>query len=242
MLKLFLSLRVLLFYVGYAALTLWFSLTGVLLLGLTPFRIRGRYMTGWNYCCVYWLRLTCGVKFEVIGKENLPEAPYVALAKHQSQWETFFLQGYLFPVCFVLKQELLKVPVFGWGLRMIDPIAIDRGNPRQAMRQTQEQGLQRLANGNSVLIFPEGTRIAKGETSKFARGGTNLAIEAQVPIVPIAHNAGTYWPADKFLKLPGTVKIVIGQPIDTQGKDSRSLTEEVKSWIDQEVEKLESAS
>ena len=239
MYKLFLSLRAILFYTGYTCLTLWFTLTGLLFFSFLPFRIRGRYMTGWNYCCVYWLRLTCGVKFKVTGKENLPAAPYVALAKHQSQWETFFLQGYLFPICFVLKQELLKVPVFGWGLRLLDPIAIDRGNPRQAMRQTQEQGLQRLAAGNSVLIFPEGTRIAKGETSKFARGGTNLAIEAKVPVVPIAHNAGSYWPADEFIKFPGTIHIVIGQPIDTSDKDSRSLTEEVKTWIDQEVEKLE---
>jgi 1-acyl-sn-glycerol-3-phosphate acyltransferase len=235
---LILKLRASLFYTGYTLLTIWFSITGVLLFSFAPFRLRGRYMTGWNICCVNWLRWTCGVKFKIIGKEKLPQAPYVAMAKHQSQWETFFLQGYLFPICFVLKQELLKVPVFGWGLKLMDPIAIDRSNPRQAMRQTQEQGLQRLDDGHSVLIFPEGTRIRAGETSKFARGGSTLAIEAKVPVVPIAHNAGLYWPADEFIKHPGTITVVIGDAIDSAGKDNRELTEEVKSWIDREVEKL----
>jgi 1-acyl-sn-glycerol-3-phosphate acyltransferase len=240
MTKLISKLRGYLFYAGYAVITFWFPLTG-LLLSFLPYRIRGRYIIGWNYCCIWWLRLTCGVKFKVIGKENLPDGPYVALAKHQSQWETFFLQGFLFPICFVLKQELLKIPFFGWGLKLMNPIAIDRSNPRQAMRQTQEQGLQRLAEGNSVLIFPEGTRIPSGQTGKFARGGSNLAIEAKVPVVPIAHNAGQCWPADEFIKHPGTVTVVIGKPIDSSAMDSRQLTEQVKSWIDQEVAKLENA-
>ena len=234
----FLKLRAIAFYCGYGVFTTFFSVVGVLLFSFMPFSIRGRFMTGWNYCCIYWLRLTCGVRFKIIGQENLPAAPYVVQAKHQSQWETFFLQGYLFPVCFVLKQELLKIPFFGWGLKLMDPIAIDRSNPRQAMRQTQEQGLQRLADGHSVLIFPEGTRIKPGETGKFARGGSNLAVEAKVPVVPIAHNAGYCWPADEFIKYPGTITVVIGKPIDTTDIESRALTEQVKSWIDQEVDGL----
>jgi 1-acyl-sn-glycerol-3-phosphate acyltransferase len=234
----FLAIRAAVFYLGYSVLTLWFALSGVILFSLAPYRIRGRYMTGWNFCCVNWLRWTCGVKYQVIGKENLPSRPYVALAKHQSQWETFFLQGLLFPVCFVLKQELLKVPVFGWGLKLMDPIAIDRDNPRLAMRQTQEQGLARLAEGNSVLIFPEGTRIPSGQTGKFARGGSNLAIEANAPVVPIAHNAGKCWPARQFIKHPGTVTVKIGEPITPSDNDSREITRRVKEWIDAEVEKM----
>ena len=234
-----LQIRAVLFYTGYTVFTTLFSVVGVLLFSFMPFRIRGRFMTGWNLCCIWWLRITCGVKFKVVGKENLPSGPYVAQAKHQSQWETFFLQGYLFPICFVLKQELLTIPFFGWGLKMMNPIAIDRSNPRQAMRQTQEQGLQRLADGNSVLIFPEGTRIPAGETSKFARGGSNLAIEAKVPVVPIAHNAGQCWPADKFIKRPGTVTVSIGKPIDSTQLDSKTLTNQAKEWIDAEVARLE---
>ncbi len=230
-----LKLRAYLFYAGYSVLTVFFSLTGVLLFSLLPFRVRGRYMTGWNWCCLQWLRLTCGVSYRVIGAENLPDTPYVAVSKHQSQWETFFLQAYLFPVCFVLKQELLKIPLFGWGLRLMNPIAIDRANPRQAMRQIQDDGLQRLKDGYSVLIFPEGTRTAPGQVGKYARGGANMAIAAEVPLVPVALNAGECWPADELVKHSGTVTFVIGEPLTTADVDSRALTEQAQQWIEEQM-------
>ena len=237
-----LAIRATVFYLGFAILTIWFSVSGFLLMRLVPFHILGRYMVCWNHCIIAWLTLTCGVRYKVIGKENLPPAPYVVMAKHQSQWETFFLQGYLFPICFVLKRELLSVPFFGWGLRVLKSIAIDRSNPKQALRQTMEQSSERLNDGISVLIFPEGTRIEPGQTGNYARGGANIAINNQVPIVPIAHNAGNCWPADKFLKYPGTITVIIGKPLATDNQNSRALTEQVKTWIEQQVSQLTETS
>ena len=226
-----LKLRAGLFYSGYAVLTVWFSLTALLLAPL-PLRIRGRYLIGWNFCVLVWLRWTCGVRYRLHGAENLPEQTgYVVLANHQSQWETFFLQWRLFPIVFVLKRELLKVPFFGWGLKLMAPIAIDRGNPKQAIRDTMAQGQQRLEDGISVLIFPEGTRTRPGEVKPFARGGANLAIAAKVPVVPIAHNAADCWPADQWVKYPGTIDVVIGEPILNHNRSSREISDEAEQWI-----------
>jgi len=225
------------FYFGFGVLTIWFSLTGYLLF-LMPYKVRAGYMVQWNKAVISWLSLTCGVKYRVTGAENIPEGPYVALAKHQGEWETFFLQQFLFPVCLVLKKELLSAPFFGWGLRLFDPIAIDRGSPKKAIRQTMSQGLSRLDKHISVLIFPEGTRVAPGEKGKYARGGANLAIDGNVPIVPIAHNACYFWPSKKFTKQAGTIEVVIGKPIVPNGRTSRELTEDVELWIEGQMAQL----
>ena len=239
MTTLFLGIRASIFYLGYLLSTLWFGITGILFFWFMPYSVRTGYMLTWNRITVYWAKWICGVNFKVIGAENLPQTPYVALSKHQSQWETYFLQYYLAPVCIVLKRELLNVPFFGWGLRMTKPIAIDRDNPKQALKQTLEQGKERLNKDKlSVLIFPEGTRTRPGKEAKYARGGANIAVAAQVPVVPIALNAGDYWPADKFLKFPGTITIVIGEPIATDELSSREITEQVKDWIEAEVAKM----
>lgn len=239
--KLFLGLRAFLFYTGYALLTIWFCSSGVLLFKFLPYPIRSHYILGWNKCTILWARWVLGLKFTIIGQENLPKhRAYVALSKHQSQWETYFLQYFLAPVCIVLKKELLKIPVFGWGLAMVEPIAIDRSNPKQALKKIQSDGVAMIAQGRNVLIFPEGTRIDPGHTGNYARGGANIAVAAEAPVVPIAHNAGVYWPADKFLKYPGTITIVIGQPIETSGKSSREVNDLAKQWIESEVAKLPS--
>lgn len=230
-------IRANIFYFGFGLLTIWFSLSGLLLI-LMPYKIRAGYMVLWNKAVIAWLTLTCGVKYNVKGTENLPQQPYVALAKHQSEWETFFLQQFLFPVCLVLKKELLSAPFFGWGLRLFDPIAIDRGSPKKAIRQTMSQGLARLDRNISVLIFPEGTRVAPGEKGKYARGGANLALDGNVPIVPIAHNACYFWPSKAFTKHAGTIEVVIGKPIAPNGRSSRELTEEVETWIEEQMAKL----
>lgn len=234
-----LALRAVIFYSGYSLFTLWFSVTALLLAPL-PLSIRGRYLIGWNFCVVTWLRWICGINYRIHGLENLPrESGYVVLANHQSQWETFFLQWRLFPIVFVLKRELLRVPFFGWGLRLMSPIAIDRGNPKQAIRDTMAQGQQRLENKLSVLIFPEGTRTAPDQVRPYARGGANLAIAAKVPVVPIAHNAAHCWPADQFIKYPGTIDIVIGQAIVNSNLSSREITEQAEQWIRQTLSELD---
>jgi len=235
----FLALRALLFYVGYALLVIFFSVTGVVFLSFAPYRLRSNYIFLWNRCTVIWAKITCGLKFEVIGEENLPQdRAYVALAKHQSQWETFFLQYFLAPAKIVLKKELLSIPVFGWGLKLTDPIAIDRSSPKKALKQMQQQGTESIKNNISVLIFPEGTRTPTGQVGKYARGGANIAIGSGAPVVPIAVNAGLFWPADKFLKYPGTITVVIGKPIESADMNSRELTEQTQQWIENEMLKL----
>jgi 1-acyl-sn-glycerol-3-phosphate acyltransferase len=239
MTTLFLGLRATIFYIGYALLVIFFSTTGVIFFSLLPYKIRSNYIFLWNRCTVLWARIICGLKFEVIGKENLPQGQaYVALAKHQSQWETFFLQYFLAPAKIVLKKELLKMPVFGWGLKLTDPIAIDRGNPKKALKDIQQQGVASIESGISVLIFPEGTRMNPGTQGKYARGGANIAVGSGAAIVPIAHNAGVFWPADKFIKKPGTITVVIGKPIESEDKNSRELNELAQNWIEETVASL----
>ena len=233
-----LALRALLFYIGFVLTLIWFSTTGIVFFSFLPYSIRSNYVLCWNRFVTFWLRCTCGLKVEVIGAENLPATPYVALSKHQSSWETYFLQSFLAPVSIVLKRELLNLPFFGWGLRLTDPIAIDRGSPKQALKQTLEKGKTRIANNISVLIFPEGTRNTAGAEVKYARGGANIAVASEVPAVPIAHNGGEFWPSGGFLKYPGTITVKIGKPISSVENDSRTITEQAKEWIEAEVEKM----
>lgn len=234
---LWLGLRTSVFYLGYSALTVWFSLTGLLFCWL-PYRARITYLGWWNFAVMKWLGFICGVHYRVHGHERLPTGPCVILSKHQSQWETFYLQVMKQPIVTVLKKELLNVPFFGWGLRLLEPIAIDRNNPKQALKQIMELGQQRLAEGRSVMVFPEGTRTPPGQVGNYARSGATLAARAGVPIVPVAHNAGVYWPARKFLKYPGTINVIIGPPIDTAGRDGRELTAAAKQWIEGEMQKM----
>lgn len=203
---------------------------------------REMYLGNWNFSVMWWLRVTCGVHVKITGAENLPAGPCVILAKHQSQWETFYLQVMKRPVVTVLKKELLKVPFFGWGLRLMQPIAIDRSNPKLALRYVQEEGVRRLQQGQSIIVFPEGTRTPPGQIGTYARSGAELACRAGVPIIPVAHNAGHCWPAKKFLKYPGTVHMVIGAPIDTTGGNSRALTEQVKDWIETTITRIDDPS
>lgn len=228
--------RTVTFYLGYTVLTAWFTTTGIVFFGWLPLSIRGRYLVTWNKCTLLWLRLSCGIRYRVIGQ--IPEGHYVVMSKHQSQWETYYLQYAFFPVGVVLKKELLNVPFFGWALRLMEPIAIDRSNPKAALRHIMQVGTERLKQGRRVLIFPEGTRIAVGQRGSYARSGANMAIAAQAPVVPVSHNAGHCWPARQFLKYPGTITVVIGDPIPTDHLDSRSLTLQVEQWIEAQLEAM----
>lgn len=230
--------RSLLFYLGYVPVVLVFSTLGFTLGLLIPYRPRQALLTTANILIVFWLRITCGVKWEVEGLEYLPKTPFVALSKHQSPWETYYLQRLLRPTSTLLKKELLHIPFFGWGLAMTRPIAINRGNPRSALRQVLAQGKRRLKEGNNVLIYPEGTRIDVGKVGNYGRSGAALAIAAEVPLVPISHNAGTCWPAHRFTKYAGTIRVVIGAPLTVAGKDSTTVTEDVKRWIENTLQAL----
>lgn len=234
-----LAMRAALFYFGYASLTIWFSVTGVIFCGLLPYRVRYTYLTLWNFLVMRWLSITCGVRCEVHGREHIPPGPFVLMSKHQSEWETLFLQVLRPPIATVLKKELLRVPFFGWGLGLLEPIAIDRSNPKQALKHIMERGQQLIGLGRSIMIFPEGTRTPPGQVGNYARSGATLACKAGVPILPVAHNAGRYWPSKKFLKYPGVIQVVIGPALDTTDSDGRALTEQVKNWIEGEVARID---
>lgn len=230
-----LGFRTIWFYLGYILLTFWFGITALTIVRFIPYTIRRPYILLWNRGVISWLRISCGVKHQVKGQENLPKHPYIMLSKHQSQWETYFLLHFCDPLSTILKRELLNIPGFGWGLRLMKPIAIDRGNPREALKQMMELGVQRLNEGNAVLVFPEGTRTEPGQAGNYARGGANLAIKADVPIVFVAHNTGTYWPARKFLKFPGVINIEFSEPVSAKDKTSREITQMAKDWIENKV-------
>lgn len=185
-----------------------------------------------------WLRLCCGVRYKIIGLENLPEAPAVIVANHQSSWETILFYKLVFPVSPILKKELISIPFWGWSMRLLKPIAIDRSKPREAGRSLLKQGVDRIASGNSVIVFPEGSRSDFGSVKRFSRGAAKLAVAAQADIVPIAHNAGYCWPARKFIKRPGEVTVVIGERMKREGRDASELTLDAENWIRQTVAEI----
>ena len=158
------------------------------------------------------------------------------LANHQSTWETFFLSALFEPLSQVIKRELLYVPFFGWAMAMLKPIAIDRSNPKAALKQLAKQGHERLEQGAWLLIFPEGTRMPPGQLGKFSRGGASLAVNADLPVLPIVHNAGAFWPKQGWGKKPGTIQVVIGPVMHAEGTGPRAIAElndRAFAWISQ---------
>jgi 1-acyl-sn-glycerol-3-phosphate acyltransferase len=208
---------------------------------LPPIR-RYRITSGWAHIMLFLVRLICGIRYRVIGSEHIPAAPSIILSKHQSAWETLAFQQ-IFPAqVWVLKKELLRVPFFGWGLALTSPIAIDRSSRKAALKQIVEQGKDRLKQGFWIVIFPEGTRIAPGEKGKYGIGGAWLATHVGVPVVPVAHNAGEFWGRNSFLKLPGTITVSIGEPIDPVGMEPGDLNTKVESWIETEMIRIGGAA
>jgi 1-acyl-sn-glycerol-3-phosphate acyltransferase len=197
-----------------------------------PFATRYAFITRWARFNLWWLRLSCGLRYQVYGEDNIPPGNAIVFCKHQSAWETLALQNIFPPQVWLLKRELLWVPFFGWGLAMLEPIAIDRRARRKAVEQLVRQGTERLANGRWVIIFPEGTRVAPGHTGRYGIGGAVLAASSGYPVVPVAHNAGEFWPRRGFVKRPGTITVVVGPPIDTLGKDAEAIREEARAWIE----------
>jgi 1-acyl-sn-glycerol-3-phosphate acyltransferase len=193
---------------------------------------RYRFISQWSRIVDWLARVIVGITYRVEGLENLPSEPAVILSKHQSAWETIVFQQIFPPLSFVLKKNLLYIPFFGWGLALFSPIAIDRAAGREALKQIEAQGRARLKSGFWVLIFPEGTRVAPGEAGRFQVGGAFLAVKAGVPVVPVAHNAGRYWPKNGFLKYPGEIVVRIGKPISTAGRKAAQVLVESEHWIE----------
>jgi 1-acyl-sn-glycerol-3-phosphate acyltransferase len=230
-------LRSTLFAIVQALLTIVFGTVALLTLPFAPIT-RYRMISLWNRIVVWAARTICGIRHEIKGLENLPDYPVIVMAKHQSAWETIALPTVFPPMSIVIKRELLMIPFFGWGMRMVSPIAIDRKAGKEALKQIVEQGKARIENGFWILIFPEGTRVRPGETGRYGIGGAWLAARTKAPVLPVAHNAGEVWPKNSFIKRPGIVTLSIGPVISSDGKKPDELNDLVKSWIETEMKRL----
>jgi len=239
--KIFLYFRSLIFWSVFLVSTLIFAPVTLLTF---PFSVLNRYrfISQWARFNIWWLKITCGVRFNIIGQENLPEGGTIFLSKHQSTWETMAFQQILPPHVWVLKRELFKVPFFGWGLKMLKPIAIDRSAGRRAVDQLVRQGIKKLESNWSVMIFPEGTRVKPGQNIRYKLGGAILASQAKFPVVPVAHNAGEFWPKHSFIKYPGTITVVIGKPVKSYGRKPEEIIEEVRDWIETQMSEISDES
>lgn len=231
-------------WLGSIAFTLYLFLSVplyapiVLLSAPFPHRVSYRLVERWIDAVLFMLRVLCRLDYVVEGKEHLGVENTVVLMKHSSSWETI-AQFRLFPKqTWVLKRELLWLPFFGWVLPLLKPIAIDRRGGRVAVQQVVQQGLRRLADGFWVVIFPEGTRVPYGQTRRFGISGALLAIEAGRPVVPVAHDAGFFWPRRGWHKKAGTIRVRIGPPIATAGRDPREVAAEAQEWIEKALAEI----
>ncbi len=211
----------------------------ILLCFFLPFSVRYQLAQLWIKALFFVLKITCGLTYEVQGLENIPkDQACIVLSKHQSAWETVALRLFLPQQTALLKKSLLWIPLGGWALATLKPIAIDRENQREALKSLIEQGTTRLKEGMFVIIFPEGTRAAPGENKKFNAGGAMLAQKSGYPVIPLAHNAGEYWPRYSFLKYPGTIQVRIGPAIQTRDRKAKDINAEAEAWIAQAMQEI----
>jgi 1-acyl-sn-glycerol-3-phosphate acyltransferase len=195
---------------------------------------------GWLRTAIWGCRVICGVRARVSGMENLPDTAVILLPKHQSTWETFAFPTLMpKPLAYVFKRELLFIPFFGWAMSRMDMIHIDRSKRSQAWTKVADQGRKHMANGNWVIMFPEGTRAARGKKGTYKAGGTRLAVDTGRPVVPIAVNSAVCWPRKSFLIRPGVVDVSIGKPIPSVGRQPDELMAEVENWIETEMRRLD---
>lgn len=205
-----------------------------------PFERRFVLARFWANTLLTVLKWTCGLEYAVEGRENLPKGNHIALWKHSSSWETIAM-AVVFPrQVWVLKRELLWIPFVGWGIRQLHAIAIDRKSGSSAVTQVVAQGRQRLAEGDWIMIFPEGTRMAPGQTRRYGVSGALLARETGHLVVPVAHDAGRYWPRRGLFKKSGRIRVVIGPAIPAAGLDPREVNERAQAWIESTLQSLQS--
>lgn len=208
------------------------------MLFFVPLKTRYSILVNWSKFCIWWLRVTLNIKVRVIGKENIPKTPCVIISNHQSTWETIGLQTIFPHQTWVLKQELLLIPVFGWGLAMLKPIVINRGEKLKALKKIIKQGADRIKENIFIVVFPEGTRQPYGQLGEYQKGGVSIAKKTGVDISPVYHNAGKFWAKGSFIKYPGTITVVIGKPISTTGKSTTTLIKEVKDWTEKAAKNI----
>ena len=212
--------------------------TLIILFGWLPVRKLHGFARGWALTQMALLRILCGISYTVEGAENIPAGCHVSMWKHSSTWETIAQMVIFPPQSWVMKQEILWIPIVGWATRLLDPIAINRSAGATAVNQVVQKGKQRLAEGLWVLVFPEGTRVPVGTTRRYGISGALLASQAGCSVVPVAHDAGLYWRRRALFKRPGVIRVVIGAPITSAGRDAREINEQARAWIDDTVARL----
>lgn len=224
-----LFLKSLLYFLG-SVIALIFVILSMLLTFYLPIKYRYRIGSLWGKFNTWWLGIVCGVKIELIGQENIPKQACVIVSNHQSAWETFAFQKIFPHQSWVLKKQLLLIPIFGWGLALLKPITINRGEKLKALKKIIKQGSARIKQGIFVVIFPEGTRQPYGKLGKYQKGGVSIAKNSLCDILPVYHNAGIAWPKHSFIKYPNTVTVVIGKPVSVKDKTTTALIKEIRDW------------
>ena len=207
-----------------------------MLFAFLPYNRRYYITSRWNVFIIWAAKVICGIHYQTKGFENFPDAPAILLAKHQSAWETIFLlMATPRPLVFVFKKEITYIPFFGWAISMLRMIPIDRSKGKDAFAHVVTHGKKRLADGQWIIMFPEGTRIPVGQKGSYKGGGARLAVDTQTQVVPIALNSGECWPKNSFIKKPGVVTVSVGKPISSEGKNPVELMQEVEAWIEAEM-------
>lgn len=228
--RFWLGLRSTLFWLFFLPVTL---LTAILLVFIfyAPLKLRIGLIKIWINYSLGLLRYFCGLKYSVEGLENIPNRGFILMSKHSSTWETIALQKFFDPMVWVVKRELTRIPIFGWGLMAMNAIAINRGTGRKAINQLIQESKKHMDQGRILMLFPEGTRVPPMERKPFKLGGAIVSEKTGYAVLPIAHNAGEFWPRHSWIKWPGIIRLVIGEPIEPEGRKSDQIIEEVKQWI-----------
>lgn len=235
-----LFLRSLLFFVGMISVTVLDAFIVFLTAWFISCKTLYVIMRAWGVFVLWWAKVTCNLNYVVVGKENIPDKNAIILSNHQSMWETIaFIVLLPNPQSWVLKKELLKIPFYGWGLRLLDPIAIDRSARAKARQQIITEGTRHLQDGKWMLIYPQGTRVAPHTPVKLSRGGASLAAASGYSVLPVVHNAGLFWPRRGFIKKPGTIQVIIGPPINSIGLSADAINQQVQEWMQKTLDRIE---
>ncbi|HHE74212.1 MAG TPA: 1-acyl-sn-glycerol-3-phosphate acyltransferase [Desulfobacteraceae bacterium] len=235
------TLRSLLYFIAMIISITVFGLAIATVGLLLPLSARDRMAAAWGRTNLWFMRVLCGLKYRISGAENLPKHAAIVMSKHQSTWETIALKSIIRPQqSWILKQELMRLPIFGWALSAIPNIPIDRSAGRKAVKQIVKRGTELLQRDRVIIVFPEGTRTAPGTKRKYGIGGGLLAEKSGYPVIPLAHNAGVFWRRRGLKKYPGTIDVVVGEAFDPKDMKASEITRKVEQWIEAEVEKLPS--
>jgi 1-acyl-sn-glycerol-3-phosphate acyltransferase len=228
--RFWLGLRSTLFWLFFLPVTLLIAILLVMIF-YAPLKARIGLIKIWINYSLGLLHYICGLKYRIEGLENVPQHGFILMSKHSSTWETIALQKFFDPMVWVVKRELTRIPIFGWGLMAVNAIALNRGTGRKAINQLIQESKRRMDQGRILMLFPEGTRVLPMEQKPFKVGGAIVSEKTGYAVLPIAHNAGEFWPRHSWIKWPGTIRLVIGKPIEPEGKKSDQIIGEVKQWI-----------